>query len=256
MVAALITVNAMDRKVERNPLFVVELVGLAGSGKTTLSQALSQRQEKVLVGAELELRKLDHIPVFLGNVSALLPMYLQRYRTGRWFTWDELKSMAYLREWPRFLRQQAGFQDTMILLDHGPVFKLATLDAFGPKRLSGPGFRHWWNEIIGQWAKFLDLIIWLEAPDAVLIQRINRRSQKHIVKGKSEPEASKFLARYRGSYEQILGRLSTDGGPTVLQFDTSRMAIEQIVDDVVTACEARRHESLQSANTNISAVDF
>src|SRR5574341_2597090 len=114
---------------QKRPL-VVELVGLAGAGKTTLSRALSQRNEKFLVAADLELRKREHIPVFVGHVHFLLTVFLRRCRSGRWFTWDEIKAMVYLKGWPRVLRQQAGTNGTVILLDHGPVFKLATLNAF------------------------------------------------------------------------------------------------------------------------------
>ena len=40
-------------------ILVVELVGLAGAGKTTLSQVLVQHSEKIIVGAEISLRKIQ-----------------------------------------------------------------------------------------------------------------------------------------------------------------------------------------------------
>jgi len=227
---------------QKSPL-IVELVGLAGAGKTTLARALSQRDEKILVAADLELRKMRHIPIFVSNVPFLLPVFLRRCRSSRWFTWDEIKAMVYLKAWPRVVRQQASNQGTVILLDHGPVFKLATLNAFGPERLKSQGFEQWWHSMFKQWAFTLDLVIWLDASDTNLEERINTRSQRHAVKGKSEQEASKFLARYRTSYEQILAKLAAYGGPTLLQFDTSQASIEQILAEVLVTCNLKLGEN-------------
>jgi shikimate kinase len=223
---------------QRRPL-IVELVGPAGAGKTTLSRALSQRDKKILVGADLELRKMEHIPIFVGHAPFLLPVFLRRFRQGRWFTWEEIKAVVYLKAWSRILRRQATHGGTAILLDHGPVFKLATLNAFGPERLKSQGFEYWWNGILRQWAFTLDMVIWLDASDTNLVERINTRSQRHAVKGKSEQEASKFLAHYRTSYEEILAKLTAYGGPTLLQFDTSQASIEQIVDEVLVTCKVK-----------------
>lgn len=222
----------------RSPL-IVELVGPAGAGKTTLSRVLSQHDEKIWVAADLELRKMKHMPIFVGNAPVLLPVLLRRFRHSRWFTWDEIKAIVYLKAWPRVLRQPATNDGTTILLDHGPIFKLATLHAFGPERLKSERFKNWWDTMFEQWASTLDLIIWLDTSDTDLMERINTRTQRHAVKGKPEQEASEFLARYRTSYEQILARLATYGGPPLLQFDTSQASIEQIVDEVMATCNLK-----------------
>ena len=209
---------------------IVELVGPAGAGKTTLSQVLSQRDEKISIAAEIELRKIEHIPIFLTNFPFLLSILFSRSRSGRSFTWEEIKYLVYLGRWPRLLRQQASNNGRVILLDHGPVFKLATLDAFGPERLKSQDFENWWRDVLYQWASILDLVIWLDAPDAVLMERINNRDQRHAVKEKSEQEVANFLACYRSSYEHILAKITANGGPRLLQFDTNQASIEQIID--------------------------
>jgi thymidylate kinase len=216
---------------------VVELVGPAGAGKTSLSRALRQRSQKFMVGAEIELRRPEHLPIFARNLPALLPLLIKGERQERAFTWNEIKLMVYLRGWSRLLKQQAAQTDGVSLLDHGPLFKLATLHAFGPERLMKQSAEKWWNEMFTRWASTLDMVIWLDAPDAILGQRINERIQKHAVKGKSEAEVINFLARYRGSYEQVLTRLAAHGGPTLYQFDTSRTPIEQVADEVLALCQ-------------------
>ena len=224
---------------KQNSPLIVELVGPAGAGKTTLSRALSQRDDRILVGVGLQLRKGQHIPIFVGHVPLLLPTLLRRYRSSRRFTWDEIKAMVYLRAWPGVLRQQASNNTAVILLDHGPIFKLATLFAFGPDKLRSQGFEKWWNRMFKQWAQTLDIAIWLDAPDSTLVGRINSRTQGHAVKGKPQEEAYQFLARYRISYEQIFAKLAAYGGPKLLQFDTDQASIEQIADEVLTTCSLK-----------------
>jgi len=223
---------------QKSPL-IVELVGLAGAGKTTLARALSQRDEKILVAADLELRKREHIPIFVGHVPFLLPVFLRRCRSSRWFTWDEIKAMVYLKGWPRVLRQESARSGKAILLDHGPVFKLATLNEFGPEKLRTEEYKLWWNDMFRQWASIMDIVIWLDAPDRVLEKRINSRDQRHLIKGETSSEVVHFLARYRTSYEEILVKLNAYREPLRLQFDTSRTPIEQVADEILSVINTR-----------------
>jgi shikimate kinase len=218
---------------------IVELVGLAGAGKTTLSRALSQRDEKIQVASDIGLRNKEHIPIVIGHVPFMLSLFLRQRRSSRQFTWDEMKAMVYLKAWPHILRTEAMQSGTALLLDHGPIFKLATLNAFGPPLLRSQAFEQWWHSMFERWAFTLDIIIWLKAPDEILIERINTRNQRHAVKGKSEVEAHKFLMRYQKSYEQILTKLSAYGRPTLLQFDSSQASVEQIVDQVLLTCNCK-----------------
>lgn len=224
---------ASNNVIKQKPPLIVELVGLAGAGKTTLARALAQRDRKIMIAADLGLRRIGHIPIFVAHAHFLLPVFLRPCRTSRWFTWDEIKAMVYLKGWARLLRQQASNNDSVVLLDHGPVFKLATLNAFGPERLKSRGFEAWWHSMFEQWASTLDIVIWLNAPDSILLRRINARTQQHAVKGKSELEAHRFAIRYQTSYEQILAKLKAYGGPALHQFDTSQASVEQVVDEVL-----------------------
>src|SRR5206468_5939336 len=129
--------------------------------------------------------------------------------------------------------------DGVILLDQGPVFKLATLDAFGPERRNDPRFERWWHSMFERWASTLDLVIWLNAPTETLVQRINARQKGHKIKGKTDLEAHQFLACYQKSYEEILEKLARQGRTTMFPIDTSQRKLDQVVEEVlqsITSC--------------------
>ena len=219
----------------QRPFLIIELVGPAGAGKTTLSRVLTRRNPMIQLGSDIELRKTKYIPIILRNTISLLPIFLRQIRHGRRFTWDEIKYLIYLGGWPEVLRQEAADDANALLLDHGPVFKLATLNEFGPESLKTGQFASWWGTMFRQWASTLDMVVWLDAPDTILEQRINSRDQRHSVKGKSEPEVVHFLERYRTSYEETLAKLRISGTTRLLQFDTSRTSIEQVADEIFSA---------------------
>ena len=214
---------------------MIEMVGPAGAGKTTLSRVLSQNDPNIQIGSEIELRKPNYLIFFIRKLITLIPFLLRQIANGRWFTWDEIKLLVYLEGWSGILTSEARSPGSTVLLDHGPVFKMATLREFGPEKLKHGAFSAWWDGMLKHWASTLDLIVWLDAPDAVLDNRINSRDQKHLVKGKNTAEVEHFLARYRSAYQDVLTRLGLAGGPQMLKFDTSEVGIEQVAAEIQRA---------------------
>jgi thymidylate kinase len=118
---------------------------------------------------------------------------------------------------------------------------MATLHAFGPELLRQPAAAPWWNEMFRQWASVLDLVVWLDCPDEVLQERINGRERWHLVKGRSEQEVSRFLDRHRKSYYHVLFGMSLHGGPGLIAFNAGRTSIEQMLRDILAACNSGRY---------------
>jgi shikimate kinase len=230
-----LSINAI---LERRPL-VAELVGPPGSGKTTLLRVLCQRDKKILPG--IRLRKTTYIPLFISKIFYWLPIFLSRYSRNRWFTRNELRALTYLSGWLQVLERRTAIDDTVTVLDHGPIFRLAVLREFGPEMIKSRLNGKWWNKVFAQWAKTLSLIVWLDAGDSALLKRIHKRNQTHRVKGKPEQDVYEFLARYRSTYRDIIGKLAAHHGPTLLCFDTEKQSTEQIAGEVLAAIEGKRN---------------
>ena len=228
--------------------FIIEMVGPAGSGKTTLSRALRQRSENFALGEDIALRKLNQLPVFLRTLPTLLPFFLPG-GNSRSLSWDETKAMAFATGWHHIFKQQSCKPGSLVLLDHGPIVRLAMLQSFGPPKLKERAAEGWWDSMFRQWATTLDMIVWLDAPNSILESRINARNQRHPVKGKSTAEVMQFLDRYRSSYELILAKLARHQGPKVLRFDTSQTDIAQIVQTIETTFPGIQRKTAQSMET-------
>jgi thymidylate kinase len=229
----------------------VELVGPAGAGKTTLVQALDQRSKKILIGDFPYFRRAKYIPFFVRSAFLMVPTLLRLYQTGssKWPTRREIAWMSILMGWPRSLGRRASEADTIVVLDQGPVYLLTELCAFGSECLNSRSMDAWWNSMFSQWAATLDMVVWLDAADAILAERIHTRPRWHLMKGRPDQEAFEFLARYRKAYKQVLAKLTANAnGPSQLCLDTSQESINEIIHRILVALDQDDGESKVSAN--------
>jgi deoxyadenosine/deoxycytidine kinase len=222
---------------------VIEIVGPAGAGKSTLSKALCRRDQRIAPGVHLS--KPGFVPFFIRNTLLFLPLYLRRYRRTRWFDWKETRSMVYLKAWLPLLKRHTSHH-TLTLLDDGAIFRLVRLREFGPEITRSQLFESWWNEVFDEWVAALNLVIWLDAPYEVLTQRIDARHRWHRMKGKSHYEMYEFLARYCAAYEKVLANLTANGA-ALLRFDTHRESPDQIAEKVLPALYTELRTSEVSA---------
>lgn len=208
---------------------IVELVGPAGVGKTTLLRALGRRDPSLRAG--MRLPKYLHAPTTI----ALLPTYLALHWPPRRLLLPEMKRVTYLQTlWRALDRAPAGVHRG-IVLDEGPVYFHARALVYGGRRVRSPGFERWWRGSVQAWVGVLDGVVWLDAPDAVLAARIQRRSSEGQPGAHSAGSAAPYrLAAYRRAYERVLADLAAAGGPSVMRIDTSRCDVEEIVKRVLT----------------------
>jgi shikimate kinase len=209
---------------------LLELVGVAGTGKTTLLRTLKQRDPRLSTDANIgRFSRAEHL---IRHTAGFLPTFLRRSPRGRWFTWEEMRAMGYLEGWRRVIGDDRA---AAMVFDHGPIFRLVQLRELGPPLVASPAFAAWWHAERRAWERSLDLVVWLDAPDAVLLPRIGGRDQRHVVKQMPAATAVEFLTTYRRGYEKVLTEMSTEGRFHLIRFDTSQMPPEAIAEEVLGA---------------------
>lgn len=214
----------------------MEVVGVAGAGKTSLARLLCGGEGWRAAGF-IHARSPVHLFRLARALPRLWPL-LRRGPDGRRFTWADLKLLAYVSQWRRVLARGRGSHRGVSVLDQGPVYALVRLKAEGRGDTAGPGFERWWTGMMDAWAQILDVVVWLDAPDEVLWRRIKKRAQGHPRKGASAEAGLAFIGGYRRLFEEVLDRVERRGGPRILRFDTEAIPSDRLAEEVRAVLEA------------------
>lgn len=225
--------------------FLIELIGPAGAGKSSLLRELRRQEPTLSIFADrLRVREPQNLPFYLRSGATALPTLLRPLWTAswqeRWYTREEISRMLYLVGMHRVFQRRLRHRGVTII-DQGPIFELTHLRAFGPARLQTQAFVPWWRSLYQQWARLFRLVVWLDAPDEVLIPRVRRRDQAHVIKHYSEADAQALLARYRHSFVSVMEQLQHHAPIPVLTFTTNQMAVAEIAQRLLQKLEQIIH---------------
>src|SRR6185369_16440622 len=155
-----------------------------------------------------DVRKVADAPFFISNGLRLIPSLLRLYRSdSRHLTRREFAWMSILVGWSSLLRKEARDCNRVIILDQGPVYLLTEMRLFGPEYLRKKAAEGFWQDLFDRWRTTLSMVIWLDAPNDILLDRIRNRQQELVVKAEPAKVIYEYLERYRVEYEFILSVL-------------------------------------------------
>ena len=215
---------------------VVELVGPAGAGKTTLAQGVSAVDPTVRSG--LTLWGLPR-PKLLEAVIPLIPTFLTAaVRPSRRLQWEEMAQMVRLGALRRVVDDEAR-KHRVIILDEGPVFALSWIDFYFAR--NGDRAPAWRRRAIADWALLLDVVVFIDASDSTLAQRIRTREKDHLVKDRSDDEIYGFAAGFRKAFDRVIAEISRAGHLVVDALRTDGGAQRETTDRLMTTLLQRRN---------------
>lgn len=218
---------------------VIELVGPAAAGKTSLLKVLQAQDGSFRTGRRASVYR------HLAGGLTLLPTFLALHRPCRGIWWKEMKRITYVTTLARHVRDTRTASGDTVVFDEGAIYMLARLRVFGGAALRSPAFERWWRGAIEGWAALLDLIVIVDAPDPVLMHRLRTRAQAHPVKGLSDRAIREFTASYRASYDRVLGELCASRPVRILTLSTDSVSPGQAAERIVTELRLRGQRGSQ-----------
>lgn len=209
---------------------LLELVGVAGSGKSTLRNMLKELNPQI--GRVAPPPKREYIFPVLKIYFKWFPLYLLRYSKTRWFNSKEIKIICYLECWLPYLTRCAVEDDMVVVLDPGSVFWLTAINKFGPELTRDPKFQVWWESMRIKWMNAVDVFIWLDAPTELLIQRVKEREEWHESKLMDHNEIAESFNTYRKGYSELVDQISKKRKKHILHFQTDQTSAAVIFEQV------------------------
>ncbi len=221
----------------RGRAVVVELVGPAGAGKTTLAQGVSKQDTSVRAG--LSLWGLPRPQLFESAIALTPTIVGAALRGGRTrLKWGEMAQMIRLGALRRVVRREAE-KHRVILLDEGPVFALSWLDVFFAR--NGDRVAGWRRRAVADWASLLDVVVFIDASDSTLAQRIRTREKDHMVKDRPDHEIYGFSAGFRKAFDRVVAEISRAGHLVVDALRTDRDPEDETAARLMARLQTRRN---------------
>lgn len=216
---------------DRRPL-LVEIIGPAAAGKTSLLRVLCSMDDEIRAG--LDIGRLRSFSTLVRRVGPFVPVWVLDRRQHRWFNRKELKSIVFLEAWYQELEQRGSTDVFAAVFDHGPLYRLARLREFGPDITRSEPFERWWRACRDRWLEALDLVVWLDASDGVLLQRVQDRGHQYLDATPSGEDKHEFLARYRKAFAEVLEQGAAQR-PRMLHFRSDQRSLDEIAGEVLAA---------------------
>lgn len=221
----------------------VEVVGAAASGKSTLLRNL--------MGGELDVKRgwrFRHPWIVLELLRAVFR------ETRTW--WESLGPGSSVDHFAKRCLLAPEMQTEMVLmgrtpkadwliLDQGLIYSLTFIKVFGNLEPDSRG-----HQILLDsqelWSKYLAGIIWPDADDSKIRERLNNRSQKHRMDSQDAEGIDSFVARYRVAFAEVIDAFVTISHVPILRIQTDQVGSDAVCNDAI-----RCFGELQQGDQNV-----
>lgn len=203
---------------------IVEICGIAGAGKTTLFNYLKNKPIDSQFGCQISL--FDNFFAIVCEMIKLFPVYARLGIKGLFY--ERIKSLVYLRLLHSELSKN-HFQKKIIIFDQGPLFLQAFLLTFGSSFCPKGFLQKWVYNNVSIWNNTLNGIIWLDADQTTLKERVADRDRDHPLKSQAEAEQDKFISGYQDVYDWLIS-LYEEAGVPVLRISTQKGDVSDTVE--------------------------
>jgi hypothetical protein len=204
---------------------VVELAGPAGAGKTSTLAQLVRGAGSV---EPLRITLDEYAAAAITLLPSLARLAIGPPRVG----WKDMKRTVFLAAAASACaRAKRRGGASAWVLDEGPVYMLARMRVLRGPDPEPPALRAVLQRLRARLARDLDLIVLLDAPDAVLTRRIESRRQPppSPVQG---PDLVAFLSRYRTIFDQVVAEFRAHAPVAVVRIDTGAASQDSVAQQI------------------------
>lgn len=207
---------------------IIEICGMPGAGKSTIFHLMQSELPDVAFGCRVSI--FDNWLTITLETFRVLPLYL-KLGVGGLFLY-RLKLLLFLRTLYRIVRSRSQSRTRHMVFDQGPaflqVFLLAVASSFRPKEC----LKSWIAMDISRWSNLLNGIVWLDADDSVLLERVRQRNKHHSLKTRTAAERREFTEGFRFAYDWVLS-IYEEAGIPVLRVSTEENNVDVVKDRII-----------------------
>lgn len=198
---------------------VVEVLGLPATGKTTVVDGIASADGAVAVRRRSPADVAAHALSAIRLTSPLVTM------VTKGCTPKDRNRLIRLGACSAIARRHVRRGAEAFVFDQGPVFLLRQLAGSGGA--CGAAIEPSWSGYLERWARALDLVVVLDAPDEVVLERVRARTKAHPLQRLSDAEACRHLAEDRQAFDLVLELLASHGTVRERRIDTSMMSPDE-----------------------------
>lgn len=201
---------------------VFEIIGPAGSGKTSLAKKLSTASNSLVTSVSWHDKKSVLVKVVFRRLFPIVSLAIKKVPVE---TIKELIGLETELDIMKQHKERHVLPCRNLVLEIGPVFKVAKILMEGKMKDSELAKR-----MCRKIADIVDLLVWIDAPNDILQLRINSREKQHIMKAQTSESMYEFLENYRKAFASVISE--SGGGFPVVRFDSSIMSVDELSDTI------------------------